>query len=74
MGSRFAGSNPVLTTKYKNKMKRILRIMIGLPLFPIPMGLATYIWLFTNDDTTWKESVGYFTWCLASGDWDKLPD
>jgi urea transporter len=56
------------------RMKRILRIMIGLPLFPIPMVLATYIWLFSNDDTTWKESVGYFTWCLASGDWDKLPE
>jgi hypothetical protein len=55
-------------------MKRILRIMIGFPLFPIPMVLLTYIWLFTNDDTTWKESVGYFTWYLASGDWDKLPE
>jgi hypothetical protein len=67
------GSIPALTTKMKI-MKRILRIIIGFPLFPIPMVLSTYIWLFTNDDTTWKESVGYFTWYLASGDWDKLPE
>lgn len=48
--------------------------MIGLPLFPILMILATYFWWFEDDDTTWKESVGYFTWYIASGNWDKLLD
>ena len=55
-------------------MKRILRIMIGLPASPILMMLATYIWLWEDDDTTWKESIGYFTWYIASGNWDKLLD
>ena len=53
-------------------MKRLLRIMIGLPLSPIPMFLGTWIWLWTNSKS-WKDTVGYFTWQLASGDWDKLP-
>ncbi len=55
-------------------MKRIFRITVGLPLCPIPMFLATWVWLFTTTEATWTESVGYYTWCLASGDWDKLPE
>lgn len=55
-------------------MKRILRIIVGLPLCPIPMFLSTWIWLFTDTQENWLESVGYFTWCLAIGDWDKLPE
>jgi hypothetical protein len=58
----------------KQSMKRILRIMVGLPLSPFPMFLATWVWLFTTTEETWTESVGYYTWCLASGDWDKLPE
>lgn len=55
-------------------MKRILRIMIGLPLCVFPMFLATWAWLFTTTDESWLSTVGYDTWCLASGDWDKLPE
>jgi len=55
-------------------MKRLLRIMIGLPLCPVPMFLATWIWLFSHTKDSWIESVGYLTWNLASGDWDKLPE
>ena len=55
-------------------MKRILRIIVGFPLCPFPMFLGTWIWLFTTTERTWTESVGYYTWCLASGDWDKLPE
>jgi hypothetical protein len=54
-------------------MKRLLRIMIGLPLSPFPMFLGTWIWLWTSNKS-WKDTVGYFTWQLASGDWDKLPE
>lgn len=55
-------------------MKQALRIIIGLPLSPIPMALATYIWLWDNNKTTWKESVGKYGWYLASGQLDKLPE
>jgi hypothetical protein len=55
-------------------MKRILRIIVGLPLCPLPMFLGTWAWLFTDTRETWMESVGYLTWCLAIGDWDKLPE
>jgi hypothetical protein len=55
-------------------MKRILRISIGLTLFPAPMFLATWVWLFETTEESWLESVGLYTWYLASGDWDKLPD
>jgi hypothetical protein len=55
-------------------MKKIIRIMVGLPLCPIPMTLATWIWLFSDDNISWKESVGYYTWCIASGNWSKLPE
>ena len=42
------------------------------------MFLGTWIWLWTNN-MPWKDTVGYFTWHLASGDWDtidwdKLPE
>jgi hypothetical protein len=54
-------------------MKRLLRIMIGLPLSPFTMFLGTWIWLWTNN-ISWVDTVCYFTWKLASGDWDKLPE
>jgi hypothetical protein len=54
-------------------MKRILRIMVGLLISPFVMILSTYLWLF-SDEETWVGSVGKFTWYLASGDWDKLPE
>ena len=54
-------------------MKRLLRIIIGLLLSPFPMFLGTWIWLWTNN-ISWVDTVGYFTWQLASGDWDKLPE
>lgn len=54
-------------------MKRILRILVGLLLFPFPMFIATWVWLFQEDDS-WFESVGRMTWNLVSGDWDKLPE
>ena len=63
-----------IMTRNKQSMKRLLRIIVGFPLCPFPMFLATWIWLFTSKEETWVESVGYYTWCLASGDWDKLPD
>ena len=62
-----------LSMMSKISMKRLLRIMIGLPLSPIPMFLGTWIWLWTNN-MPWVDAVGYFTWHLASGDWDKLPE
>lgn len=55
-------------------LKRILRIIVGAPLSPFPMFLGTWVWLFSDGDESWGESVGYPTWCLASGDWDKLPE
>jgi hypothetical protein len=55
-------------------MKRILRIIIGLPLSTALMFLATWVWLWETTEESWMESVGLYTWYLASGDWDKLPD
>ena len=55
-------------------MKRIFRIIIGFPLSPILMLLATWIWLFSNDNETWVDCVWPGTWHLASGNWDKLPE
>lgn len=55
-------------------MKRILRILFGLPLCPFPMLLGTYVWMWSDDGETWSESVGAITWYLASGQWDKLPE
>ena len=57
----------------RQQMKRILRIIVGLPLCPFFMFVGTWVWLFTDTQETWIESIGYFTWCLAIGDWDKLP-
>ena len=54
-------------------MKRILRILVGLPLSPLPMLLATWVWLF-EEGISWWEAVGENTWNLASGQWDKLSD
>jgi len=55
-------------------MKRILRILVGLPLCWVPMFLSTWVWLFQDGDEGWIDSVGSMTWYLASGQWDKLPD
>jgi len=55
-------------------MKRLLRILFGLPLAPIPMLLGTYIWMWDDTGESWSESVGAMTWYLASGQWEKLPD
>lgn len=55
-------------------MKRLLRILFGLPLAPIPMLLGTYIWMWDDSGESWSESVGAMTWWLASGQWEKLPD
>lgn len=55
-------------------MKRLLRILFGLPLSPFPMLLGTYVWMWSNDNEGWMESVGSMTWYLASGQWNKLPD
>ena len=55
-------------------MKRILRILVGLPLCCAPMFVGTWVWLFQDENEGWIESVGSMTWYLASGQWDKLPD
>ena len=55
-------------------MKRILRILFGLPLCIFPMTLATYAWMWSDDEEGWMESIGAMTWHLASGQWEKLPD
>ena len=66
-------SNNKQSVKQKIFMKQIIRMIIGIPLCVVPMFLATFIWLF-DDKITWKESVGKYTWLIASGDWSKLPD
>ena len=56
-------------------VKRLIRILFGVSICLIPMLLATYIWLFHDDDgETWVNTVGKYTWYLASGQWDKLPE
>ena len=55
-------------------MKRLLRIIFGLPLCPFPMVLATWVWLWEDGNEGWLESVGAMTWWLASGQWERLPD
>lgn len=55
-------------------MKQFLRILFGLPLCPFPMLLATYAWMWSDDEEGWMESIGLMTWHLASGQWEKLPD
>jgi hypothetical protein len=55
-------------------MKRILRILIGLPLCPAPLFVATWVWLFDDSGESWHDTVGVYTWYLASGQWDKLPE
>ena len=67
-------SNGAPTSTITNKMKRILRILVGITLGIIPMLLATWIWLFDSNNETWSESVGKYTWYLVSGDWDELPE
>lgn len=69
-----AVSNRAPTSATTNKMKRILRILVGITLGIIPMLLATWIWLFDSNNETWSESVGKYTWYLVSGDWDELPE
>ena len=53
-------------------MKRLLRIIVGSTLFPIPMFIGTWIWLFNNGEESWTKSVGKFLWELISGQWDKF--
>ena len=64
----------VTMSNNKQSMKRLLRILVGLPLCWAPMFLATWVWLFHDGNEGWLESVGSLTWYLASGQWDKLPD
>ena len=54
-------------------MRRIIRTLIGIPLFPLLMFVGTWIWLWT-DNEDWLNMVGKYTWYFASGDWDKLPE
>jgi hypothetical protein len=54
-------------------MKRLLRIIFGLPLCPFPLIAGTWIWLWEKD-ANWNETVGTLTWWVASGQWDKLDD
>jgi hypothetical protein len=54
-------------------MKRLLRILFGLPLCPFPLTIGTWIWLWERD-AKWSETVGQLTWWIASGQWDKLDD
>lgn len=54
-------------------MKRLLRILFGLPMCPLPLFLGTYIWMW-DDSENWWDAVGSAVWYLASGQWDKLPD
>ena len=39
-------------------MKRLLRIAFGLPLSPFPILLATYIWMWSDDEEGWLEWDG----------------
>ena len=55
-------------------MKRLLRIIFGLPLCLFPMILGTYVWLWDDNNETWLQGPGQLTWWVASGQWDKLPD
>ena len=55
-------------------MKRLLRILIGSSLVIIPMFLSTWVWLFESCEESWLEGPGLYSWWLASGQWDKLPD
>ena len=53
-------------------MKRLLRIIIGSSLFPVPMFIGTWIWLFEDNKESWSEHVGKLVWELISGQWDKF--
>jgi hypothetical protein len=53
-------------------MKRLLRIIVGSTLFPVPMFLVTWIWLFDDGKESWTKFVGKFIWELISGQWDKF--
>jgi hypothetical protein len=59
---------------YIHYMKRLLRILFGLPLCPLPMLLGTWVWMWTDDDESWLQGPGQLTWYIASGQWDKLED
>ena len=54
-------------------MKRILRILIGTSLVIFPMFLATWIWLFSNEES-WVDTVGKHCLHLAIGKWELLPE
>jgi hypothetical protein len=53
-------------------IKKFIRILIGLPLSFILIGVSTWIWFF-SDQGNWIQDVAKPAWCLASGNWDKLP-
>jgi len=55
-------------------MKQTFRIIIGLAIFPVPLIVGTWIWLWENKNIGWLDTIGLFTWHLVSGNWDKLPD
>lgn len=55
-------------------MKRCIRIVFGSLLCPIPMLLATYVWMWDETHDSWMDGVGLFAWYFASGQWEKLPD
>jgi hypothetical protein len=55
-------------------MKRIIRILIGTLMCPLPLIFGTCVWIFSFDDETWLEGPGQLTWWIASGQWEKLPD
>ena len=54
-------------------VKKIIRILFGLPLAVIPMLLASWVWLFDSEES-WKDTVGKYSWYLISGQWEKLPE
>ena len=60
--------------KNLNDMKRIIRILIGTLMCPLPLIFGTCVWIFSFDDETWLEGPGQLTWWIASGQWEKLPD
>lgn len=55
-------------------IKRILRIIIGIPSSITAGILATLIWVFIETDESWVDSIGLYMWWLASGQWEKLPE
>jgi hypothetical protein len=53
-------------------MKTVLRILLGIPLSPLPVLLGTWVWLWDSGKESWCEGPGLIAWYLISGQWDKL--